>query len=141
MMSRIGLVLLALGAVVTYGSTLLASDPATTEKALQLVVQAIQAEIDGDLLSRQRLLSEAQQTEADFAPSNWLRGQVIDEMGAWISVDQAIERAKSDKLLTSYEAMRANQPATIQGNLEAAVWCAKNKLPLQCRAHLECLCP
>ncbi|MFO0939396.1 MAG: polymorphic toxin-type HINT domain-containing protein [Pirellulales bacterium] len=137
MMSRKGLASLVLVTIVTIGPILSASDPATTEKALKLVAQAVQAEIDGDLLSREKFLSEAKQTEANFAPANWLRGQVFGADGAWITVDQAIEQAKSDKLLASYEAMRAEQPPTIQGNLQAAVWCAKNKLPLQCRAHIE----
>lgn len=136
-MSRNALASLVLVAIVTTGPTLSASDPATTEKALKLVAQAVQAEIDGDLLSREKFLSEAKQTEYDFAPANWLRGQVISADGSWVSVDQAIEQAKSDELLASYEAMRAEQPPTIQGNLQAAAWCAKNKLPLQCRAHIE----
>lgn len=137
MMSRKALASLVSVAIVTIGPTLSASDPVTTEKALKLVVQAVQAEIDGELLSREKFLSEAKQTEDNFAPANWLRGQVISADGSWVTVDQAIEQAKSDELLTSYEAMRAEQPPTIQGNLQAAAWCAKNKLPLQCRAHIE----
>lgn len=136
-MSRNALASLVLVAIVTIGPTLSASDPVTTEKALKLVAQAVQAEIDGDLLSREKFLSEAKQTECDFAPANWLRGQVISADGSWVTVDQAIDQAKSDELLASYESMRAEQPPTIQGNLQAAAWCAKNKLLLQCRAHIE----
>lgn len=136
-MSRKALASLVLVATVIIGPPLSASDPAMTEKALKLVAQAVQAEIDGDLLSREKFLNEAKQTEYNFAPANWLRGQVISADGSWVTVDEAIEQGKSDKLLASYEAMRAEQPPTIQGNLQAAAWCAKNKLPLQCRAHIE----
>lgn len=124
-------------AIVTIAPMLSASDPATTKNALKLVAQAAQAEIDGDLLSRERFLNEAKQSDPNYAPANGLRGKAIGSDRSWGSLDQAIEQAKSDKLLANYEAMRAEQPPTIQGNLQAAVWCAKNTLPLQCRAHIE----
>lgn len=114
-----------------------AVDPARTQRAAELVSQSIQAEIEGEISARDRYLSEALHEDEQFAPAHWYRGQVMHEDGSWLLVEEAIEKAKTDKLLAEYEAMRAQQPASVEGNWQAAIWCAKNKLPLQCRAHLE----
>ncbi|MFO0942027.1 MAG: polymorphic toxin-type HINT domain-containing protein [Pirellulales bacterium] len=113
-----------------------ASDPDAVMQASALVGQAIQAEIDGDLVGRDRMLKEATQIDATFAPAHWLQGQVFIN-GKWTTIEDSISDAKSNRILAEYESMRAMQPASVQGNWQAAQWCAKNGMATQCRAHLE----
>lgn len=113
-----------------------ATPNANREQAVRLVEQAVQAEIDGDFLGRERFLAKAQHLEPDFAPVRWYQGQVVGMDGQWLSVDEAVDQAASNKLLADYEAYRAKQQASIAGNWQAASWCAKNALGSQCRAHL-----
>ncbi len=58
------------------GGQINASDPDTLKQATALVSQAIQSEVDGDLVSRDRLLKEACHLDSEFAPARWLQGQV-----------------------------------------------------------------
>ncbi len=127
----VGMLLCALG------GHLNASDPDALKQATVLVSQAIQSEVDGDLVSRDRLLKEACQLDSEFAPARWLQGQVISMDGKWASVEESVTAAQSNKLLADYESMRSQQPASVQGNWQAAQWCAKNGMMPQCRAHLE----
>lgn len=117
-------------------SSVNASDPDAVKQASALVGQAIQAEIDGDLVGRDRMLKEATQIDATFAPAHWLQGQVFLN-GKWTSIEDSVREAKSNRALAEYESMRAMQPASVQGNWQAAQWCAKNGMARQCRAHLE----
>ncbi len=133
--------------VVSLAEAVLGADPANTaatrndsasiERASELVGQALQAEIAGDLLARSRLLLEATHFSAQYPPAQWRRGHISHSDGSWLTVDEAIESARSDKQLAQYETMRAQLPASVQGNWQAANWCAQKNMPQQCRAHLE----
>lgn len=126
--------LLLLGATLSSANP---SDPDAVKQAALLVGQAIQAEIEGDLLGRDRMLKEATQLDGNFAPARWLQGHVQGNDGNWATIEESIVAAKSNRLLADYEAMRATLPASVQGNWQAAQWCAKNGMAMQCRAHLE----
>lgn len=107
------------------------------ERALGLVGQALQAEIDGDLLGRERLLTESEQAAPESGPANWFAGRVLDADGKWTTIEEAMDQAKANKKLDEYEAMRSQLPASVQGNWQAARWCAQQGMAAQCRAHLE----
>ena len=131
----VGISLFAFGGQI--GGQINASDPDTLKQATALVGQAIQSEIDGDLVSRDRLLKEACHLDSEFAPARWLQGQVKSVDGKWTSVEESVTTAQSNRLLAEYESMRSRQPASVEGNWQAAQWCAKNGMMAQCRAHLE----
>jgi hypothetical protein len=119
-------------------STAICAEPDTNlELALGLVNQALQAEIDGDLLGRERLLNESEHAAPLCPPANWFSGRMQNDAGKWVTVDETIERAQLNQQLDEYEAMRAQQPASVQGNWQAAQWCAQQGMAAQCRAHLE----
>lgn len=79
------------------------------ERALGLVNQALQAEIDGNLLGRKRLLNESEHAAPECAPSYWFTGRVLTGDAKWATVDEAIEMAKANKQLDEYEVLRAQK--------------------------------
>lgn len=95
------------------------------------VAAALEAEVEGDFLKRQRLLSMSE----DFAPAKWQTGHVFD--GEWQDVDASIEDAKQNQLLIQYEQRRSSLRDTMQNHLALARWCSENGLLDQCRAHLN----
>jgi hypothetical protein len=126
------------GIVVLLCGSLSSAEPdAALDRALGLVNEALQAEVTGDLLCRERLLTESQHAAPQCGPTNWFNGRVLIGEDKWATVDESIELAKSDTQLDNYEAMRAKQPASVYGNWQAAQWCAKQGMAAQCRAHLE----
>ena len=83
-----------------------AAGPAAAETtAAGLVRSALTAESQGDLARRKQLLAEALEADAASAAANWQLGRVFYQ-GAWLSVDEAAERARQDKLLADYREMR-----------------------------------
>ena len=90
--------------------------------ALERLRGAIQAEIDGDVLARDRLLAETLMLESQFAPAHWYQGRIASEDGRWLEVQQAIDEANSLTLLEEYERYRSTQAANVSGNWNAAMW-------------------
>ncbi len=110
-------------------------DTATRATAFQLMGQALQAEMDGDLLARERLLSEAEQVDARFAAPLWYQGLISGTDGCH-SVQDAIELARDNSVLAEYEQERSQHLNTVSDHWTMAMWCAQHRLGEQCRAHL-----
>ncbi len=104
--------------------------------AVQLLREAIQAEIDGDILARERLLIESESLQSQLAPAHWYQGRVSSGDGQWLTAEEAMDEAKSNTLLKKYEEFRSTQRSDIAGSWNTAVWCATWGLGEQCRAHL-----
>ena len=66
---------------------------------------------------------------SECGPANWFAGRVLDADGKWTTIDEAIDQAKANKQLDEYEAMRSQLPASVQGNWQAARWCAQQRQP------------
>lgn len=114
-----------------------AAEPNPLTDAAGLVEEALEAEAEGDFLTRQRLLVEAQNTEQDFAPAQWLRGQIQADDGSWESIETSVQDAADDKVLAMYEANRAKLPDNLASHWAMARWCGEQGLGAQRRSHLS----
>lgn len=113
------------------------ADLTVDEQAAERVGKALHAEMEGDFLVRAQLLKEAAKLQSEFAPAQWLIGRVADGNGEWLSIEEAILQGKENQLLNEYTAMREQLPDTVEGNWQAALWCAKRQMAFQARAHVE----
>lgn len=125
-------------ACLALSSCLVAAEPnlGFSSPAAGIVGDALQAEMDGDLLSRERLLTEATFCDPHFAGNYWYQGKLLGPQDNWMTVDQAIEQAQSNAALSEYETFRSDQANDVQGHWKVAIWCAQRGLGHQCRAHL-----
>ncbi len=105
--------------------------------AAEIVSQALQAEVDGDLLTRKRLLAEAVELSHDFEPAKWYNGVILENDRQWRSIGESIAHHRDDKGLDQYEQQRSVLPNTVEGHWDMAVWCAKKRLFEQSAAHLQ----
>ncbi len=108
----------------------------TSEEAAARVADALDAEAEGDFLTRQRLLVEADQAD-DFPPAKWHRGLLRESDGSWTDIAASIAGANQDESLREYERRRASLTDTLGNHLALATWCAKQELMDQCRSHLH----
>lgn len=105
--------------------------------ATEIVSQALQAEVDGDLLKRKRLLAEAVELSHDFEHAKWYSGVILENDRQWRTIEESIAHHRDDKGLDQYEKRRSGLPNTVEGHWEMAVWCAKKRLVDQSAAHLQ----
>ncbi len=69
-----------------------ASDP-NLDQAMELVDKALKAEMEGDLLSRERYLKEASQLQSQLGAANWFQGNLLGDNGKWQSIQESIDSA------------------------------------------------
>lgn len=103
-------------------------------KAEQLVQQAVDAGLQGDLQNRTALLEDAIKIAPNYAPARWEAGQISID-GAWLPLSEAQAQAAKDPRLEQYHSARqaaANNPI---GHLQLARWCRKNRLADEARYH------
>ena len=103
-----------------------------SETAVSMVSEALEAEAAGDFLRRQRLLAEA----GDHEAAKWHTGELKDGR-KWLSVDESIEAARSNRRLTAYLLRRDGAADDVENHLSLAQWCSRNGLLDQRRSHLE----
>ncbi len=103
--------------------------------AAQLVQDALASEIAGPPSERGALLQAALEKAPSYAPALWQTGHVQLPHG-WVKFDEVPAIASRDGHLATYRAMRDRYPATVEGQMALARWCAAHKLPDQQRAHL-----
>ncbi|MEM7560794.1 MAG: polymorphic toxin-type HINT domain-containing protein, partial [Planctomycetota bacterium] len=103
-----------------------------SETPVTMVSEALAAEAAGDFLRRQRLLKDAGEHEA----AKWLDGKIMDGR-KWLSVDDSIAAAKSDRRLKAYLLRRDGVADDAENHLALARWCSSNGLVDQSRSHLE----
>jgi hypothetical protein len=108
------------------------SAPSQTALAAERAAEALQAEIDGDFLKRQRLLAEV----SGFRPVQWQTGHVF-EAGKWLEIEESVEQASQKSELDQYERRRAVLTDTLSNHMSLAVWCASKGLADRCRSHLN----
>ena len=126
--------LLALVAPLTVWTTeSLSAEPPSP--AIPLVERALQAELTGDNAARRRLLQQAIEIDAEFAPARWHSG-FVREYGQWLSIEEAVKRAAADPLRRQYRAERERAEDTVAGQLKLAKWCQEKRLPEEALAHL-----
>jgi hypothetical protein len=103
--------------------------------AAQLVQDALASEIAGAPWERGNLLQAALEKSPSYAPALWQTGHVQLQQG-WVKFDEVPAIASRDGRLATYRAIRDRYPATVEGQMALARWCAAHKLPDQQRAHL-----
>ncbi len=104
------------------------------EAASRRVKAALRREMFGEDKDRNTLLEMAREAVPDFTPALWQSGYV--RMNAkWVRIDDLPGVTAQDRRFTAYRILRDKTPDTLEGQLELARWCAKNKLPEQARAH------
>ena len=105
-----------------------------SERAAELLNQAIVAGLAGEADQKDALLAEALDAAPDFAPARWQAGQVryLDE---WLPVAEAQRRAAADpRQLERWQSMLDWQESTAT-HLQAARWCRKHELDDEARYH------
>ncbi len=131
------LVRVFLALLLPQASLLVAADrEADSEAANASVAAALIAESEGDFLTRQRLLAEAE-LSGDFAPAKWHRGQLLQSDGSWSDIRSNIKQNDDDKKLAQYELAREGLNDTFENHVALARACAKQGLLSQCRSHLS----
>ncbi len=103
--------------------------------AAQLVQDALASEITGTPSERDHLLQAALEESPSYAPALWQTGHVQLQHG-WVKFDEVPAIVSRDGNLATYPAIRDRYPATVEGQMALARWCAAHKLPDQQRAHL-----
>ena len=101
-----------------------------------LVKEALFHEIYGETDQRDSILSDAVKLAPDFAPAMWHSGNV-QMRGQWVTIDDAIQQAAANPLMTTYIKRREKTPDTELGNERLAAWCAAHHLDDEARAHFE----
>lgn len=105
------------------------------EQAARDVTSALQAEVDGDFLTRQLLLNQASQSE--LPASHWHRGEIQNAQGQWERIDDNVQKYSKTDLLEKYESLRSRTADAVGPQISLAQWCAKNGLVPQAIAHLH----
>jgi len=109
------------------------SAKATTPDAL--VQEALSQEIGGEASDRSRPLQAALAASPRHEPARWHSGYVRTG-GKWERYDELSNRLTDDRRLARYRSRRENTPDTLQGQLEMADWCRRQRLFPQEQAHL-----
>ncbi len=104
----------------------------------QNVQAALQAEIAGDAKVREAALQAALEQSPNDSSVRWHNG-FVRVQGKWIKHDQTLDLSATDSKLNKYREQRASTPTTVEGHLQLADWCQRNKLVDQERAHLTAL--
>lgn len=115
------------------------SEAKTIADSRGLLKDALLAEADGDLVTRDRLLNEAIRVDDKFDLALWQLGFIKLEDGKWCSVEKCLAEKLSapGQILSNYESMRSTISDTIDGHWELAIWCLRNNLFDQRRAHAQ----
>ncbi len=116
-----------------------ANDGASSTSATDLVAKALDAEARGELVQRERLLAQAASLAMNLPEAHWYSGKVRTNTGKWLSVEESVQAASEQNVLSAYEKQRTAKPDTIDGHWQLATWCANRKLSDQCVAHLNAI--
>ena len=130
--------LLLLGLALLSGASVARADRRLDQRrqASQLVAEALHREIYGMQDERQELLREALDIDPDQALARWHLAEVWVR-GQWVPAEEVQQLPGLQKKRELYERMRARAPATPEGHLALANWCADKGLPSQEFAHLH----
>ncbi len=111
------------------------SPPSSGKAAAERLVQsALAAELQGDVAGHKELLAEALEADGANPAANWQSGRVFYQK-AWLSLAEAAERARRDKLLADYREMRGRLGDSADAQRVLARRCQKNGLTDLARAH------
>lgn len=102
--------------------------------ASQYVTRALQAEAEGNLVERDRLLALAAKTDARCEAAQWQLGY-LRVAGRWQSIEDCLATTDGGTSLDAYEARRLIALDNSASQWELALWCTQNRHPDQARAH------
>jgi hypothetical protein len=108
----------------------------TTQLAQELVQEALQREVYGLAVERERLLTEAVTKAPQLAAAQWARGLVLDGRRGWVPADTFGTQNGLLERLAKYEAQREKTGDSVASQLSLANWCRKLNLADQEKAHL-----
>ncbi|MCC9658001.1 polymorphic toxin-type HINT domain-containing protein [Rhodopirellula halodulae] len=97
----------------------------------------VEASASGNVELRDRLLSGAAKDETTETLVNSLRGQLLNEAGQWVSIDESIEGNLQSEKLLEYEERRAGVKNTPREHWQMAQWCQAHRLASRARAHAQ----
>ncbi len=131
------------GASLLVSANALVSQEVTTEAdsggevstlALDLVREALQAEVEGNSTRRAAWLEEALRVDPNCASARWQAGFVrVDDQ--WLSVAQAQGKFGADPQLAEYRQVRESLEESPQKELLLARWCQDRQLADEARFH------
>ena len=102
--------------------------------ASQLVEQALNAELSGDINGRRALLDHARKVNPDDSRARWQSGQIHFD-GQWRDVDEVSKLVNQDRRWQEYRRWRSLMTNTVEDHLELAQWCRSKRLAGEERFH------
>lgn len=119
-----------------------AADPTTVnglgqKDARELATRALQAEADGDFLTRQRLQREALQAQADCPLVKMQQGEIYVGSNQWRSIEDCIQLAALSDSLKLYELRRGSSQLNANQHFALGRWCLSHQLGPQAIGHFN----
>ena len=111
-----------------------AADTNDRETARLLVEQALVHEASGDLPARDNALNAALKFDRNCELAMWRSGFVLYG-NKWTRFDEVLQTPDGQLRLVDYCKKREEHPDTVQGQLNLARWCLRNRLPDRARSH------
>src|SRR5688572_12250116 len=106
----------------------------STDRAKELVEDAMKAGLVGDEAKRKQLLAEAVATDGELEIARWLSGQVKFN-GMWRSPEAVGEFVSSHPRWQRYKELRNESAGALADHVRLAQWCMKNGLEAEERFH------
>jgi hypothetical protein len=105
-----------------------------SREAPALVQAALDAEAAGDAATRAKLLSEAGESDPDYAPAHWHNGELMFD-GKWRSLAQIENLVANHPRWTGYAKLRESLGEAPDAHRQLAEYCQKNRLGDEGRFH------
>ena len=111
-----------------------AASPGYATGAPELVQAALEAELAGDLAGRKELVEQSLDSDADFAPARWQKGE-IKFNGKWKSPEEIASLVKRDPRWAEYRKLRDAGDGSMATHASLAQWCKRQGLADEERYH------
>jgi hypothetical protein len=102
--------------------------------AMQLVRQALDADLAGKKEERASLLQQALRLAPLYAQARWHHGELLTEEG-WLPVKEAQRLASEDRRLQQYRELRSRLDDSVAAHARLARWCRAQQWKDREQAH------
>lgn len=129
-----GLLVVGWGAFPAMAAELETPSAGSLKSPPQLVQSALEAELAGDAAARRELLEQALDSDADYAPARWQKGELKFD-GAWKTPEEVAAQVKRDPRFAEYRQLREKGDGSTANHAALAEWCKRQNLANEERYH------